>query len=88
MNSQILKIGFIFALASLSLIIFQHNSRQKELAEYEQWKHKFNINYESAFEDLYRQTLFLKKKAFVELHNQNKTQKFVRGLNQFSALTQ
>jgi KDEL-tailed cysteine endopeptidase len=31
--------------------------------------------------------LFLKKRATIEIHNSNKSKKFTRGLNQFSALT-
>lgn len=58
------------------------------LAEYNQWKIDFNINYDSEFEDLYRLKLFAQKKILIELHNRNSSKSYTRGINQFSALTQ
>lgn len=88
MSSKTFTAGLIIALAAISVIIFQQNSHKTELSEYQQWKQKFNINYGSEFEDLYRQTLFLKKKELIDLHNKNQTKRYTRGLNRFSALTQ
>lgn len=54
--------------------------------EYLQWKAKFGVTF-SSHEDNYRRLIFLENLDIIEKHNQDSTQTYKMGLNQFSALT-
>ena len=52
------------------------------------WKTIHNIQFESAFENTYREKVFLENLAKITFHNQQNSKSYEMGLNQFSALTQ
>ena len=87
MNRKILTSTILLSLISVSIYYFASPQQTSTFTEYAKWKHDFNIEYDSVFEDFYRQGLFMKKKSLIELHNKNKSNSYTRGFNQFSAIT-
>lgn len=88
MKSNNLPYGLVLlALVLASTYLSFNNFTKDSLPEFEQWKSKFNIKYDSEFENAYREKIFLEKKAAIELHNSNPARTYNKGLNKFSALT-
>lgn len=77
----------LLALVASSFYLGFKNFDKSPISEFELWKIKYNIKYESAFENAYREKIYLEKKAIVELHNKNPNRSYNRGLNRFSAMT-
>ena len=84
MDTKLIAI-IIALLGSLSVIYNQ--TQASDLSEFQAWKLKFGIKYESQFEELYRERVFLENLATIELHNNNELNTYKMGINQFSALT-
>jgi hypothetical protein len=88
MKSNNLPYGLVLlALVLASTYLSFNNFTKDPLPEFEQWKSKFSIKYDSEFENAYREKIFLEKKTAIELHNSNLTRTYNKGLNKFSALT-
>lgn len=73
----------VAAVAVVTLLAVHQESTHDE---YLQWKSKFAITF-SPHEDNYRRLIFLENLDIIERHNQDSTQTYKMGLNQFSALT-
>ena len=57
-------------------------------SEFAVWKAKYNIHFESQFEEAYRERVFLENLAKVNEHNAKNDVTYTLGINQFSAMTQ
>ena len=88
MRSENISYGLVLLiLLSASTYLAFNDFTNNLLSEFESWKIKFNIKYDSAFENAYREKIFMEKKVAVELHNSNSFRTYNKGLNMFSALT-
>ena len=85
MNTKLIAV-LLAVLGSVS-VIYNQTQTNSDLSEFESWKQKFGIKYESEFEDLYRERIFLENLATIELHNKNEAHTYKMGINQFSAMT-
>ena len=81
-------IALLLAVITAASVLFTQVDRNSVVSEFEAWKAHHGIKYESAFENAYREKVFLENKLKVELHNADKYKTYEMGLNQFSALTQ
>jgi cathepsin L len=88
MRSDNLKYGLVLLALVLASTYLSFNDFSKVPSSvFEQWKIRFNIKYDSEFENAYREKIFLEKKAAIELHNSNPAKTYNKGLNRFSAMT-
>lgn len=75
------------AVLGLVSVLFSHKAIDTT-SEFEAWKLKHGIKYESAFEDAFRERVFLENLAAINAHNSNEDKTYTMGVNHFSALTQ
>lgn len=80
-------LAIVLALVGAVSVIFNQTQAQTEVSEFEAWKSKHSISFESAFENAYRERVFLENLAKIKLHNMNEHNSYTMGVNQFSALT-
>lgn len=78
------SIFLIVAAVAVATLLAVHQESPHD--EYVQWKNKFAITF-SPHEDNYRRLIFLENLDVIERHNQDSTQTYKMGLNQFSVLT-
>ena len=89
MRTDNLKYGLVlFALLVASTYLSFNDFQKEPLHEFESWKIKYNIKFNSEFENAYREKIFLEKKAAIELHNSNPARTYNKGINHFSAMTE
>ena len=81
------QLAVLLAFIGAAAVLLQHN-QQSQVSEFESWKAKHSISYESMFENAYREKVFLENLAEIRLHNAKEARTYDMGLNQFSALTQ
>jgi C1A family cysteine protease len=81
------QVALLLALVTVASVIFTQVNLKPEANQFESWKAKHGITFESAFENAYRERIFLENLALIELHNADKTRTYDMGLNQFSAHT-
>lgn len=82
------QIALLLAVITAASVLFTQVDRTSAVSDFEAWKSHHGIKYESAFENAYREKVFLENKVKVELHNADKFKTYEMGINQFSALTQ
>ena len=82
------QIALILSIITAVSVIFTQVGVKTEVSAFEQWKATHNIKFDSAFENAYREKVFLENFAKITLHNQQKSKTYEMGVNQFSALTQ
>lgn len=75
------------ALVGLVAVMLTHNAGASK-NDFELWKQKFGVSYQSMFEEAYRERVFLENLAEIKLHNSNELRTYDQGVNQFTALTQ
>ena len=80
------QLAVILAFIGAAAVLLGHHSAAKP-SEFESWKAKHSINFPNEFENAYREKVFLKNLAEIEIHNANEYRTYDMGLNQFSALT-
>lgn len=80
-------LALILAVLGALSVVYNQTQTQPEASNFESWKLKFGIKYESQFENAYRERIFLENIAKIELHNTNEHNSYRMGVNQFSALT-
>lgn len=85
MNGKQLALVLAFV-AATAVLLGQHQT--SHVSEFEAWKTKHGITFESEIENVYREKVFLDNMAKVQQHNQNEYRTYNQGMNQFSALTQ
>ena len=78
------SIFLIVAAVAVATLLAAHHESPRD--EYLQWKSKFSVAF-SPHEDNYRRHIFLENLDIIERHNQDSTQTYKMGLNQFSAFT-
>ena len=76
------------AILGLASVLFMNQGVDNKLSEFESWKLKFGVKYDSMFEDAYRERVFLENLAEIKAHNSNAFRTYDQGINQFTALTQ
>ncbi len=85
MDSKTLAV-VIALLGTLSVLYSQYDAKP-ELTAFASWKSKFNVKFDSLFEEAYRERIFLENLAKIELHNSQEFHTYKMGVNQFSSLT-
>lgn len=77
----------MLAVLGLASVLFMNNGVEK-VSEFESWKLKHGIKYDSMFEDAYRERVFLENLAEIKAHNAKAFRTYDQGVNQFTGLTQ
>ena len=86
MNSK--TIALLLAVMGALSVLYNQTQTESTLTEFQSWKAKYNMKFESMFEEAYREKIFLSNLAKINQHNMNEHKTYEMGLNQFSALTQ
>lgn len=86
MNSK--TIAVLLAVLGAVSVLYNQTQTESTLTEFQSWKLKFNMKFDSMFEEAFRERIFLENLAKINLHNANEHNTYTLGLNQFSALTQ
>ncbi len=86
MNSK--TIAVLLAVLGAVSVLYNQTQAESTLTEFQSWKLKHNMKFDSMFEEAYRERIFLENLAKIQLHNANEHNTYTLGLNQFSALTQ
>ena len=86
MNSKTLAV--LLAVMGALSVLYNQTKPESDLTEFQSWKAKYNMKFDSMFEEAYREKIFLANLAKINLHNSNEHKTYEMGLNQFSALTQ
>jgi cathepsin L len=86
MNSK--TIAVLLAVMGALSVLYNQTQTESTLTEFQSWKAKFNMKFESMFEESYRERIFLENLAKIKLHNINEHKTYEMGVNQFSALTE
>ena len=86
MNSK--TIAVLLAVLGAVSVLYNQTQTESTLTEFQSWKLKHSIKFDSMFEEAYRERIFLENLAKIQLHNANEHNTYTLGLNQFSALTQ
>ena len=86
MNSKTLAV--LLAVMGALSVLYTQTKPESNLTEFQSWKAKYNMKFDSMFEEAYREKIFLANLAKINLHNLNEHKTYEMGLNQFSALTQ
>ena len=81
------QVALLLAVLTAATVLFAQVERTSVVSEFEAWKVEYGVKYESAFENAYREKVFLENQAKVVLHNTGKFNTYEIGINQFSALT-
>ena len=85
MNGKVLA-ALLAIIGVISVFVGQAQT-SSDVSDFQAWKQKFNIKYESQFEEAYRERVFLENVAKINLHNINEHRTYSQGINQFTALT-
>ena len=86
MNSKTLAV--LLAVMGALSVLYTQTKPESNLTEFQSWKAKFNMKFDSMFEEAYREKIFLANLAKINAHNINEHKTYEMGLNQFSALTE
>mgnify|MGYP003686178153 CR=1 FL=1 len=81
------EVGILLAVLALAAVFLNHSAAPAK-NDFQLWKEKFNVKYESMFEEAYRERVFLENLAEIRLHNSNNFKTYEQGVNQFTAMTQ
>lgn len=85
MNSKTLAV--LLAVMGALSVLYTQTKPESNLTEFQSWKAKFNMKFDSMFEEAYREKIFLANLAKINAHNINEHKTYEMGINQFSALT-
>lgn len=69
MNAK--NLAIILALLGAVSVLYNQTQNSTEATEFQSWKQKFGVKYESIFEEQYRERIFLQNLAAIKLHNAN-----------------
>jgi len=81
------QVALLLAVLTAATVLFTQVEKTSAISEFEAWKVEFGVKFESAFENAYREKVFLQNKAKIAIHNSDKTQTYEMGVNQFTAHT-
>jgi len=82
------QVALLLAVISVASVLFTQVDRNTSVSEFEAWKSQHGVSFESAFENAYREKIFLQNQAKVVVHNGDKFRTYDMGVNQFTAMTQ
>ena len=77
----------LLAILGLLAAMIGQTQTQSEVSDFASWKAKFNMKFDSQFEEAYRERIFLENLKKIETHNLNEHRTYSMGVNQFTALT-
>ena len=86
MNAKTLAL--LLAIMGAVSVFYNQTQTESVLTEFQSWKAKFSMKFETMFEESYRERIFLENLAQIKAHNSNEFRTYDMGINQFSALTQ
>ena len=64
------QITAVLAILAVAAMILNHQAAPSK-NEFQLWKEKFGVTYESMFEEAYRERVFFENLAEIKLHNSN-----------------
>ena len=85
MNKKVL--ATLLALIGVISVFVGQTQTNNSVTDFQSWKSKYNMKFESQFEEAYRERVFMENLAKINLHNMNEHRTYSMGVNQFSALT-
>ncbi len=85
MNAK--TIAVLLALAGALSVMLTQVQQETPLTQFGSWKAKYNMKFDSAFEEAYREKIFLENVAKINAHNSNEHKTYELGVNQFTVLT-
>ena len=85
MNKKVL--ATLLALIGAISVFVGQTQTNNSVTDFQSWKSKYNMKFESQFEEAYRERVFMENLAKINLHNMNEHRTYSMGVNQFSALT-
>jgi C1A family cysteine protease len=86
MNAKTLAV--LLAVMGAVSVLYNQTQTETTLTEFQSWKNKYNVKFESMFEEAYRERIFMENLAKINLHNANEHKSYEMGINQFTGLTQ
>lgn len=75
-------------LGALSVLYNQQAQTEPTLTQFQTWKSKFSMKFDSMFEEAYRERVFLENVEKINAHNAKEHKTYEMGINQFTGLTQ
>lgn len=81
-------IAVLLAIMGALSVLYNQTQTETTLTAFQSWKSKYNMKYESMFEESYRERIFLENLAKINAHNANEHKTYEQGVNQFTGLTQ
>ena len=82
------KLLALLLLAGVTTLFLYSTSHQKATIKFDQWATLNGKTYESDTERLFRAKVYERNVANIEAHNADSTQTYLKGVNQFTDLTQ
>ena len=81
------QLAAVLSILGLVAMMFVHKPIETK-SDFQLWKERFGIKYESMFEEAYRERIFLENLEAINLHNINEHKTYTQGVNQFTGMTQ
>ena len=81
------QLAAVLSILGLVAMMFVHKPIETK-SEFQLWKERFGVKYESMFEEAYRERIFLENVEAINLHNLNEHKTYTQGINQFTGMTQ
>lgn len=82
------SLAIILAILGAAAVLFTQGQTSTDVNDFQTWKATYGIKFENAFEESYREKVFLQNVAKIRLHNLNEHNTYTMGVNQFTAMTQ
>lgn len=81
-------IAILLAIMGALSVLYNQTETESTLTAFQSWKGKFNMKFESKFEEAYRERVFLENLEKINTHNINEHKTYELGVNQFTGMTQ
>lgn len=81
------QIAVLLAVFGAMSVLFSELNKTSKVSEFEEWKAKFGVHFETQFEEVYRERVFLANLEKIKAHNMNEYRTYELGVNQFTAFT-
>ena len=81
-------IAILLAIMGTLSVLYNQTQPETTLTAFQSWKSKYNMKFDSMFEESYRERIFLENLAKINTHNLNEHKSYEMGVNQFTGLTQ
>jgi C1A family cysteine protease len=81
------ELAVVLAVLAMAAVLFNQHAAPAQ-NEFQLWKQRFGMKFESMFEEAYRERVFFQNLADIKAHNSNQYRTYDMGVNQFTGMTQ